>query len=294
MIYDFCFLIFAQVAIKKHESQTLMNPIDKTFRALRGKRAALLPYLTLGYPTPALSVDLICAAQDAGADGLELGAPFSDPLADGPVIQQAMQVALEHGINVPKCLELTQAARARGVKIPLTLMSYYNPLLQYGLEKFARDARAAGVDGVIAPDLPLEEADDLHHALRAQKLHLIFLAAPTSRDERLKKIGERTRGFLYLVALTGVTGARAALPDELPEFIARARRLTDKPLCVGFGIADAANARRVAQHADGVIVGSALTQKIGDAATAAANARAFIGALAQATRAQSEITRAPF
>jgi tryptophan synthase alpha chain len=265
-----------------------MNRIDETFHALRNKRAALMPYLPLGYPTLALSVELMRAAQEAGADILELGVPFSDPLADGPVIQHATQVALENGMDLAKCLSMVQAARSQGVTIPLVLMGYYNPLLQYGLNKFARDAFEAGADGVIVPDLPLEEADALHDALRAYDLDLIFLAAPTSSDDRLRKISKQTRGFVYLVSLTGVTGARTSLPEGLEEFAGRARQATDKPVCVGFGIADAASARRVAQIADGVIVGSALVQKIGDPSDAAKNARALIGELAAAVLSGAE------
>jgi tryptophan synthase alpha chain len=260
-----------------------MNRIDETFRALRQeKRAALMPFLPLGYPNIQTSREMIRVAQDAGADMLELGIPFSDPLADGPVIQHATQVALENGMTLKRCLEMAQDARANGITIPLTLMGYYNSILKYDVKKFARDAVKAGVDGVIVADLPIEEAGDLQDAAREHDLHIVFLAAPTSRAERLKRIGAATRGFLYLVSLTGVTGARAGLPDGLEEFAQRARKATDKPLCVGFGIADAENARRVAQFADGVIVGSALVAKIGDSGNAIDNARAFIGELANA------------
>lgn len=256
-----------------------MNRIDETFNELRNKRAALMPYLPLGFPNIQTSRELIRAAQDAGADILELGIPFSDPLADGPVIQHATQVALENGMTLKKCLDLVQDARANGVTIPLVLMGYYNPILQYDLKKFARDAFEVGADGVIVPDLPIEEADDLQDAARAQDLHMVFLAAPTSSDERLKKISKATRGFLYLVSLTGVTGAREGLPEGIAEFVTRARAATNKPLCVGFGISNVENARRVAEIADGVIVGSALVGKIGDAQAAVNLARAFISEL---------------
>ncbi len=268
-----------------------MNRIDETFRALRQeKRAALMPYLPLGYPTLAASHDLICAAQDAGADILELGIPFSDPLADGPVIQRATQVALQNGMDLAKCLGLVQDVRGHGVTLPLLLMGYFNPILRYGINTFARDAFEVGADGVIVADLPVEEAAEFKDALHAQELHLIFLAAPTSSDERLAMLGKATRGFLYLVSLTGTTGARAELPQGLEEFVRRARAATDKPVCVGFGIANAENAKRVAGIADGVIVGSALVQKIGDAANAVEDARAFIGELSNAVRTKSEIT----
>lgn len=253
-----------------------MNRIDETFNELRGKRAALMPYLPLGYPTLEISRELIPAAEEAGADILELGVPFSDPLADGPVIQHATQVALENGMNLQKCLSMVQDARTHGVTIPLVLMGYYNPILQYDLKKFARDAFEVGADGVIVPDLPVEEADDLLHAAGPQDLNVIFLAAPTSSAERLKKIAHATRGFLYLVSLTGVTGMREGLPEGLEDFVARTRAVTNKPVCVGFGISTAENARRVASIADGVIVGSALVAKIGDAQSALQNARTFV------------------
>jgi tryptophan synthase alpha chain len=259
-----------------------MNRIDETFQTLeRERRAALMPYLPLGYPTIAVSLELIRAAQDAGADILELGVPFRDPLADGPVVQHATQVALENGVTLRTCLDMVQKVRDHGVTIPLVLMGYYNPILRYDLKKFARDAFEAGADGVIVPDLPVEESNDLQHALHDQEMDLIFLAAPTSSDERLKKIGKATRGFMYLVSITGVTGARETKPEGLDEFIKRARAATNKPVCVGFGIGSAESARQVAALADGVIVGSALVAKIGDAANAVAQARQFIGELCE-------------
>lgn len=259
-----------------------MNRIDETFNELKGKRAALMPYLPLGYPTLAVSRELIRVAQDAGADILELGVPFSDPLADGPVIQQATQVALANGIDLKRCLEMVQDARSNGVTIPLVLMGYYNPFLRYDLKKFVRDAFEVGADGVIVPDLPVEEAAELQHEAQAQDLHVIFLAAPTSDQERLKKISKETRGFLYLVSLTGTTGARTDLPEGIEEFVERTRQVTNKPVCVGFGISTPENARRVAQIADGVIVGSALVSKISDPQTAVAQAHTFVSDLRQA------------
>ncbi len=257
-----------------------MNRIDQTFEQLKEqKRAALMPYLPLGYPTPAISRQLIRAVADAGADIIELGVPFSDPLADGPVIQRATQIALQYGMTMQKCLESARVARDDGVTCPLVLMGYYNPILRFGFEKIADAARAACVDGFIAPDLPPEEANEFDAACRARKLDLIFLAAPTSTAARLQKIGAATRGFLYLVSVTGVTGARDAVTADLNAFVARARAATDKPVCVGFGIANAESARAVAQIADGVIVGSALVARIGDPATAVAAAREFIAEL---------------
>jgi tryptophan synthase alpha chain len=254
-----------------------MNRLDQKFLELKNEgRAALMPYLPLGYPTLEVSQELIRAVADAGADVIEVGIPFSDPLADGPVIQRATQIALQNGITVAKCLEMVRAARARDVTIPLVLMGYYNPILRFGVERFARAARDAGADGVIVADLPVEEAGEVQRACEANDVDFVYLAAPTSTDARLKKIAEATRGFLYLVSLTGVTGAREGLPIELEEFVRRVRGITHKPLCVGFGVANAASAARVAQVGDGVIVGSALVTRIGDAATAVKLAEEFV------------------
>lgn len=257
-----------------------MNRIDARFEELRGrKRTALMPYLPLGFPTPEVSGRLIRAAADAGADIIELGVPFSDPLADGPVIQRATQIALQNGMTLAKCLHLARAARAHGVGIPLVLMSYYNPILRFGVRQVACAAQAAGVDGFIVPDLPPEQADALEAACREHDLDLIFLAAPTSTRARLKKIADATRGFVYLVSVTGVTGEREGVAADLGDFVARVRALTAKPVCVGFGIADAESAGRVARLADGVIVGSALVSRIGAVDSAVDAASGFIAAL---------------
>lgn len=243
-----------------------------------------MPYLPLGFPSLDISRDLIRVVADAGADVIELGVPFSDPLADGPVIQHATQVALQNGITLAKCLEIVRSARGAGVTIPLVLMGYYNPILQFGIEEFARAAREAGVDGLIIPDLPPEEAGAISTASHANELDLIFLAAPTSTPARLKLIGGESRGFVYLVSVTGVTGARTEMASDIGEFVARVRAVTSKPVCVGFGIANAETARAVAKIADGVIVGSALVSKIGDAQTGNAvdAAERFVGELRRA------------
>ncbi len=257
-----------------------MNRIDEKFAELKKqKRAALMPYLPLGFPTMALSAQLIRAVADAGADVIELGVPFSDPIADGPVIQAATQTALKNGMTLRKCIDLAGQARADGITTPFVLMGYLNPILRFGVDNFARAAREAGVDGVIAPDLPPEEAGALDAALRANDLDLIFLAAPTSTPERLRKIAEATRGFLYLVSVTGVTGARAQMANDLGDFVARVRALTAKPVCVGFGIANAESARQVAQIADGVIVGSALVAQIAHAENPVETAYRFVAEL---------------
>lgn len=265
-----------------------MNRLDRTFHNLKQKRrAALMPYLPLGFPTVEVSRDLIVAAASAGADILELGIPFSDPLADGPVIAKATQTALDNGMTVAKCLDMVKSARAKGIDIPLVLMGYYNPILRYGIDRFARDAASGGIDGVIVPDLPLEEAGALSAACELHGLDLVFMAAPTSPPERLRKISAATRGFLYMVSLTGTTGIRDSLPDGLRDFLERTRALTAKPLCVGFGISNADNARRVAGIADGVIVGTAMVTRITDPATAVTNAKQFVKELSAAMSSSS-------
>lgn len=260
-----------------------MNRLDETFARLKTEnRAALMPYLPLGFPTPDVSRRLIGAAVEAGADVIELGVPFSDPLADGPVIQHATHVALQNGMTLARCFEMARQAREAGVTIPLVMMGYYNPFLRFGLEACARAARAAGVDGFIVPDVPPEEAGALDRTCRELDLDLVFLAAPTSTDDRLRLAAEATRGFLYLVSVTGVTGARGQVASDLAELVARARAATSKPIGVGFGIANAESARTVAALADGVIVGSALVSRIGAEGDAIQAARAFLSELRRA------------
>ncbi len=235
-----------------------------------------MPYLTIGYPSVATTLDLVPALVEAGADLFELGVPFSDPLADGATIQHATHHALQNGVTVDICLATVRELRQRGVQVPLLLMGYYNPVLQRGLEKFCRDAADAGADGLIIPDLPPEEADDLLAACRAHDLDLIFLLAPTSTNARIRLVTERASGFIYLVSLAGVTGARDQLPPELEAFVARVRQATNLPLAVGFGIGNAAQAGRVAAVADGVIVGSAIVKLAGEAANPVAAVSAFV------------------
>jgi len=239
-------------------------------------RAALMPYFTLGYPTPEASLAVIEALAGAGADLIELGVPFSDPLADGPTIQHSTQVALEQGMTVARCLELVRQIRARGVSQPLLLMGYINPILAYGVEEYVRAAAEAGASGLIIPDLPPEEAAEVEAACRARALALVYLAAPNSSPARLAALAQRTGGFLYLVSLTGVTGARRSLADGLAEFVARARAVARTPLAVGFGISRPDQAAAVAQLADGVIIGSALIQAAGQSDRPAEAAGAFL------------------
>ncbi len=257
-----------------------MHNITKTFASLKEQgRKALMPYVTMGYPTLSSALDIVPALVEAGADLVELGVPFSDPLADGATIQAAAQRALENGMSLALCLEQAATLRTRGVAIPFVLMGYYNPILQFGVERFAEQAVAAGIDGLIVPDLPPEEAGDLYTAATAHGLDVIFLLAPTSDAARVQTVAARSGGFIYLVSLVGVTGARESLPPDLADFVARVRAVTEKPLAVGFGIATPEQAAQVARLADGVIVGSALIKVIGAAENPAEAARAFITAL---------------
>ena len=249
-----------------------LDRISAAFAAARAEgRAALMPYFTLGYPDADTSEAVIRAIAAAGADLIELGVPFSDPLADGPTIQRSTQVALEQGMTVARCLALTSRLREAGVTQALPLMGYVNPIIAYGAARFVADAAAAGADGLIIPDLPPEEAaaggaGEIEAACAAHGLALVYLAAPTSTDERLAMLAARTTGFLYLVSVAGVTGVRDGLPPDLAAFVGRARAVARTPIAVGFGIATPAQARAVGQLADGVIVGSALINAVTGAA----------------------------
>jgi tryptophan synthase alpha chain len=236
--------------------------LSATFARLRAAHErALVAYLTAGDPSFDLTVRLVAEAERRGADVIELGVPFSDPLADGPVIQRAAQRALAAGASLGRVLEAVEAARAE-VRLPLVLLTYYNPLLAFGLRPFAERAAKAGVDGVIVADLPPEEAGPLGVEAEAVGLDLIHLVAPTSTPERMRLIARRSRGFIYLVSLTGVTGERAALPAELEAQIRALRLVTTKPVCVGFGIGRPDQVAAVGRVADGVIVGSAIVRLV--------------------------------
>ena len=251
--------------MSKNQSKTGTTHIAEAFaRATAEGQAALMPYLTLGYPTPHLSLELVEAAVAGGADLVELGIPFSDPLADGPTIQQATHLALQQGMTVARCLEMAAELRARGVQVPLLFMGYLNPILAYGVEAFVRASAQVGVDGLIVPNLPPEEADEVEEACRNSGLALVYLLAPTSAEERVALVAERSQGFVYLVSLVGVTGARDSLPPGLVEFVGRVRKATEMPLAVGFGISTPVQARRVGELADGVVVGSAILRLVED------------------------------
>jgi tryptophan synthase alpha chain len=238
-----------------------------------------MPYVMMGYPQRESALELVPALVEAGADLIELGVPFSDPLADGATIQSASHQALANGMTFLHCLEQAAALRSRGVTVPFVLMGYYNPIFQRGLTRFAEDAAAAGVDGLIVPDLLPEESDPLRSALHSQGIDLIFLVSPMSDDRRTRFVAGYSSGFLYLVSLVGVTGARDQLPQSLESLVTRARRATDLPLAVGFGISTPDQASRVAHIADGVIVGSALVSAIGAAKEPPKAARTLVASL---------------
>lgn len=228
-----------------------------------------MPYLPVGYPDLATSIDLIQALAATGADLIEVGVPFSDPLADGPTIQAAAQQALANGVTSSACLAAVRTLRGRGVQTPLLLMGYVNPILAYGVERYVADAADAGADGFIVPDLPPDEAAEMAAACAEYGLALIFLVAPTSPDKRLRLAAEHSKSFLYLVSVAGVTGERRELPPHLADFIARVRAHTDLPLAVGFGISTPEQAAAVAALCDGVVVGSALVRLAGETRPAA-------------------------
>jgi tryptophan synthase alpha chain len=232
-------------------------------QAKREARCALVAYLTAGDPHPSRTVDLAVALERGGADVLELGVPFSDPIADGPVIQRASDRALRAGMTVKGVLEIARAIRDRS-KMPIVLFSYMNPLLRFGFERLCHDAAGAGIDGVLFTDLSVEEAGAPVRSLRAAGLDTVFLAAPTSTERRLRLVSELSTGFVYVVSRTGVTGERDNVAGSAGDLVAKLRQQTDKPLAVGFGISRAEHVRAVAGYADGAVVGSAFMRVIED------------------------------
>jgi len=220
---------------------------------------AFVAYVTVGYPSMWATLQAVPLLAECGCDIIELGIPFSDPLADGTTIQKASYEALQNGVTPQTCLETAQKLRLK-TDTPMVFMSYYNPIFHYGVEKFCKECEQVGIDGLIIPDLPPEEGTELGQATQKHGLDLVYLLAPTSTDERMKLIAENSSGFIYLVSVTGVTGARAALPQELSSFVQRVKQVTDKPLCVGFGISTPEQAKQVAEISDGVIIGSRIIQ----------------------------------
>jgi tryptophan synthase alpha chain len=237
-----------------------MNRIDARFAELRRRgKTALIPFVTAGDPDIETTLEILRALERNGADGIELGVPFSDPMADGPTIQRASERALKRGTSLPRILDTIRELR-RASEIPLILFGYYNPFFRYGLQRFTREAKVAGVDGILCVDLPPEESGELKRWTDAQGLDTIFLLAPTSDTERIKLVARRGRGFVYYVSVTGVTGARKRFEDRLYTQVARVRRYTSLPIGVGFGISTPQQAAWIASFADAVVVGSALIE----------------------------------
>ncbi len=236
----------------------MINRIDRKFDELRQKqKKAFIPYVCFGDPDISISKNLVIELANCGADIIELGFPFSDPLADGHTIQKASQRALKNKITLKKYLDTVEDLRRKN-DLPLVIMSYYNPIFKYGEKKFVKEASDANLDGAIIPDLPPEEAKDLINLAKTYNFHLIFLASPTSSDYRLKLIAEKSCGFIYYVSSTGVTGARKKLPFRIKQDVEKIKKLTTKPVCVGFGVSKNSHIKQINRFADGVVVGSAI------------------------------------
>jgi tryptophan synthase alpha chain len=256
-----------------------MSRIQARFASLKNqKRKALIPYITAGDPHPSLTVPLMRALVESGADVLELGVPFSDPMADGPVIQRAGERALKHGVGLSDVLNLVVAFRKQDGETPVVLMGYANPIEAMGVEKFVAAAKSAGVDGVIVVDYPPEECEDFSRLAKASGIDAVFLLAPTSTDKRIAEVGRIGSGYLYYVSLRGVTGAATIDIADVAARIPKIRAATRLPIGVGFGIRDAESARRIAQIADAVVIGSRIIEIIeaGPAAEAVARVKAFV------------------
>ena len=256
--------------IVNNQDTSNMTPAAKITQAFTNARqtgrGVLIPYFMCGYPSAAQSIEIILAAAEGGADIIELGMPFSDPLADGATIQHAGHIALERGMSIRGCMEVAHQVSAKST-IPLLLMGYYNPVMAYGLARFCVDAKANGVNGLIIPDLPMEEAEPLLQEVKKNGLALIFLIPPTTPNERIAKIAEltasETGGFVYCVALSGVTGSRTSLPPHLRSFIERVKGYTkDLPIAIGFGLSTPEHIAEVTSYADGAVIGSALVNLV--------------------------------
>jgi len=259
-----------------------MSRIAATFAALHARgRKALIPYVTAGDPFADATADIMVAMAKAGADVIELGVPFSDPMADGPVIQKASERALAKGVGLPQVLQAVRGFRSRDDKTPVVLMGYANPIERYGVDRFVADAKAAGVDGVLVVDYPPEECEAFAATLRAAGLDLIFLLAPTSTEQRIREVGRIASGYVYYVSLKGVTGAGHLDTAAVADMVPRIKQHVKLPVGVGFGIRDAQTARAVAAVSDAVVIGSALVQLLEtrDRGHVAAAAADFIGGI---------------
>ncbi|MBU0503313.1 MAG: tryptophan synthase subunit alpha [Candidatus Omnitrophota bacterium] len=239
-----------------------MNRIEKKFKELKKQnKKAFIAFITAGYPDLFTTAGLIREFSKAGVDIIELGVPFSDPLADGAIIQESSQHALRKDINLDKIFNLVKLAR-KNTDTPICLMSYYNPIFCFGEERFVKKAFCSGVDGVIIPDLPADEGNKLKSVAGKSGLDIIFFLAPTSSPERIKYVAKNANGFIYYVSLTGVTGSRKELPKDFIRQVKLIKRYTDKPVCLGFGVSTPRQIRQINKTADGVIVGSAIVRKI--------------------------------
>ena len=234
-----------------------MSRITSVFT--RPGHTAFIPYITVGYPNVDATLKIVPVLAECGCDIIELGIPFSDPLADGTTIQKASFQALQNGVTPERCLDIADQLRQK-VQVPLVFMSYYNPIFNYGLERFCIACARSGIDGLIIPDMPPEEGSDLESLAYKHDIGLIYLLSPSSTEERIRLIAHRSRAFISLVSLTGVTGTRSELSTALDAFVARVRAVTNQPLCVGFGISTRDQATRIAKIADGVIIGSRIIQ----------------------------------
>lgn len=263
-----------------------MGRIAQTFKRLRWeKEAALIPYLTVGYPSLEVTRQLVPVMARQGADLIELGVPLSDPVSNGPTIQRASHAALESGVTLRDCLSVAAEAR-RANEVPLVLMSYYDPIYKYGIEKFAADCQTSGVDGVIVPDLPPEEAGELKEVCGEKGVDLIFLIAPTSTDERLKKVAEMASGFIYCASVAQVTGARPQISEEVGDLIARVREHTTLPLVVESGVSTPEHVAQASQVAEGAVVAGALINLI-----EGLGEEEMVGGVAEFVRELKEVTR---
>ncbi len=241
-----------------------MSRIGRKFKEIldRGGKA-FIPYVMSGDPNTLRTRELVGMLEDCGADIVELGVPFSDPLADGPTIQQAAQRALKEGVTLHRVVEFVGTLR-KSTEIPIVLMTYYNPIFKYGEERFVSDASSAGADGIIVPDLPPDEAGDLIRFSKKKAFDVIFLLAPTSTEERIRKVSRASSGFVYYVSITGITGARLSLHASIKSHIAKIKDASNKPVAVGFGVSTPEEASEVSRLADGVIVGSAIVKRVGE------------------------------
>ncbi len=264
-----------------------MSRISETFERARAEdRTGIAVYVTVGFPDVATSERAAMSAIDAGADIIELGIPFSDPLADGATVQRSSSVALESGTNLGTCLEVARGIRAKSTSVPILFMGYYNPILRFGLEQFAAEASSAGADGTIVPDLPPEEATPLNEALRSRGLDLVYMLAPTSPPDRVRTVAAGARGFIYCVSLTGVTGARTGLSEDALNLLNRVREHSAVPIMLGFGISGPQQVETVKEAADAVVIGSAFVDLLerNDPSHHDAAIHDFVGTLANAAK----------